>query len=91
MPLAAMEDMVYAKDDFKLGVGDKLFLYTDGVPEAMNAASEQYGMERLEKVLGEHATENPKDILSAIRRDVDDFVGDAPQFDDLTMMAFELK
>ena len=91
MPLAAMEGMAYAKDQFKLNVGDKLFLYTDGVPEAMNADSEQYGMDRLKQVLSDHATEMPEDILQAVRKDVDAFVGAAPQFDDLTMMAFERK
>lgn len=91
MPLAAMEGMTYLRDDFDLQVGDKLFLYTDGVPEATNASEEQYGMERLKKVLGEHATDLPEDILKAVRQDVDAFVGDAPQFDDLTMLAFERK
>lgn len=91
MPLAAMEGMTYLRDSFNLNYGDKLFLYTDGVPEATNASDEQYGMERLKKVLGEHATDLPKDILAAVRADVDAFVGDAPQFDDLTMLAFERK
>jgi sigma-B regulation protein RsbU (phosphoserine phosphatase) len=91
MPLAAMEGMTYLRDSFELEVGDKLFLYTDGVPEATNASEEMYGMERLKKVLGEHALDKPADILKAVRKDVDAFVGDAPQFDDLTMLAFERK
>ena len=91
MPLAAMEGMTYLRDSFELKVGDKLFLYTDGVPEATNASEEMYGMERLKKVLGEHALDKPEDILKAVRKDVDAFVGDAPQFDDLTMLAFERK
>ena len=91
MPLAAMEGMSYLRDTFNLGVGDKLFLYTDGVPEATNANNELYGMERLEAVLAKHTGDTPQEILTAVRADVDAFVGDAPQFDDLTMLAFERK
>ncbi len=91
MPLAAMEGMNYLRDSFSLNYGDKLFLYTDGVPEATNAHQQQYGMDRLKEILGKHASDSPQEILSAVRADVDDFVGDAPQFDDLTMMAFERK
>ncbi len=91
MPLAAMEGMNYLRDSFSLNYGDKLFLYTDGVPEATNAHQQQYGMDRLKEILGKHASDSPQEILSAVRADVDAFVGDAPQFDDLTMMAFERK
>ena len=91
MPLAFMEDTGYLKDDFELQVGDKLFLYTDGVPEATNSSEELYGMDRLKKVLGAHASDKPEEILKAVRKDVDAFVGEASQFDDLTMLAFERK
>ena len=91
MPLAAMEGLNYLRDGFQLNLGDKLFLYTDGVPEATNSENEQYGMERLKDILSNHYADSPEDILSAVRADVDSFVGDAPQFDDLTMMAFERK
>ena len=91
MPLAAMEGLNYLRDGFQLNLGDKLFLYTDGVPEATNSENEQYGMERLKDILSIHYADSPEDILSAVRADVDSFVGDAPQFDDLTMMAFERK
>ena len=88
-PLAAMEGMEYLKDTLTLGAGDKLFLYTDGVPEATNAHNELYGMDRLLDVLKKHTSDDPKTILQSVRADVDAFVGDADQFDDLTMLAFE--
>ena len=91
MPLAAMEGMTYLKDTFNMEFGDKLFLYTDGVPEATRADDALYGMDRLKACLEKHTTDSPTDILKAVRADVDAFVGDAPQFDDLTMLCFELK
>ena len=90
-PLATMEDLQFLLDRFNLAPGDKLFLYTDGVPEATNAENELYGMDRLKAVLEKNCKASPKEILVAVRADVDAFVGDAPQFDDLTMLAFERK
>ena len=83
-----MEGIQYRKDSFTLEKGDKLFIYTDGVPEATNADGELYGMKRLEDLLMKHTDEMPDQILVSVREDVDSFVGDAPQFDDLTMLAF---
>ncbi|MBO4799570.1 MAG: PP2C family protein-serine/threonine phosphatase, partial [Lachnospiraceae bacterium] len=90
-PLATMEDLQFLLDRFNLAPGDKLFLYTDGVPEATNAENELYGMDRLKAVLEKNCKATPEEILVAVRADVDAFVGDAPQFDDLTMLAFERK
>lgn len=89
-PLAAMEDMPYGINHAQLAPGDLLFLYTDGVPEATNAANELYGMDRLEEVAKAHYADNPETFLSAMRADVDKFVGDAPQFDDLTMLGLRM-
>lgn len=87
-PLATVEGIIYQKNAFSLHKGDRLFLYTDGVPEATNAEGELYGMKRLEDLLAKHTTTKPNEILVKVREDVDNFVGDAPQFDDLTMLAF---
>ncbi len=91
LPLAAMEEMTYSMDKFTLQKGDKLFLYTDGVPEATSADNELFGMERLTEVLKNRGSEKPEMLLRAVRASVDLFVGDAPQFDDLTMLCFEMK
>ncbi len=89
IPLAAMEDTVYRKEYFRIERNDKLFLYTDGVPEATDANNKLYKMERLEEVLAQHCQDSPEGIIKAVKEDVDRFVGEAPQFDDLTMLCFE--
>ncbi len=91
MPLASFENMKYIPNEIQLNHGDKLFLYTDGVPEATNTENELYGIERTKAVLSKSAGLSPKEMLQFVRRDVDTFVGDAPQFDDLTMLAIEFK
>ena len=67
-----------------------MFLYTDGVPEATNASEELFGIERLLKVLNDLKTEEPPELLPDVKACVDAFVGDAPQFDDLTMLGITL-
>lgn len=84
--LAGMEGMVYQSGSIQLSPGDKIFQYTDGVTEATNAAYELYGMERLSKVLAENTDKKPAELLSIVKADIDAFVGDAPQFDDITML-----
>lgn len=84
--LAGMENMKYQSGCIQLSPGDKIFQYTDGVTEATNAAHELYGMERLSKVLAKNTAEPPAKLLSAVKADIDAFVGDAPQFDDITML-----
>mgnify|MGYP002860745859 CR=1 FL=1 len=91
IPLAALEGMVYLRDEFKMERGEKLFLYTDGVPEATNSSGELFGMERLCDSLKAHSKEDPDSIVKSVRADVDEFVGEADQFDDITMLAFEFK
>nr|MCR5207001.1 PP2C family protein-serine/threonine phosphatase [Eubacterium sp.] len=83
--LAGMEEMKYKSGVMRLEPGGKLFQYTDGVTEATNSGNELYGMERLEKALNSVKDETPDVILPAIKEDIDLFVGEAPQFDDITM------
>ena len=89
--LAGMEDIHYQAGSLTLEAGDKIFQYTDGVTEATNAKSELYGMRRLERVLGENSAKTPAGIIPAVRKDIDVFVGNAPQFDDITMLCMEYK
>ena len=70
---------------------DKIFIYTDGVPEACNIAGELYGLNRLETALNRAADKSPEEILREIQEDVDSFVDGAKQFDDLTMLCLEYK
>ena len=89
-PVATIEGIKYQTSTVRMLPGDVLFLYTDGVPEATNASDELYGMERMEEVLAKNSTSRVEDILGEVRKDVDAFVKDAPQFDDLTMLAIRL-
>ncbi len=89
--LAGMEEMRYKVGSITLSEGDKIFQYTDGVTEATNANEELYGMERLEAALNRHGDLSPIQLLPAIKEDIDQFVGDAPQFDDITMLCLEFK
>lgn len=87
--LAGMEGMRYRCGSMRLAPGDKLFQYTDGVTEATDKDNELYGMGRLEEVLGENAAKHPTELLAKVKEDIDSFVGDAPQFDDITMLCLE--
>ncbi len=70
--------------------GSTLFIYTDGVPEATNAYEELFGTERLVKTLNQNPDAMPQQLLTNVHTAVNAFVGDAPQFDDLTMLAVTL-
>ena len=84
--VATMDGVRFKEHEFQLLPGDTIFVYTDGVPEATNANDELFGEERLLSALNEKPDAMPKELLQNVRRAVDQFVGDAPQFDDLTML-----
>ena len=90
--LATFEDIDYDEWEGELYPGDHLFLYTDGVPEATDASGELFGMDRMTDALNvSRSEESLQDKLLSVKRAVDAFVGDAPQFDDITMTIFEYK
>ena len=99
LALGVMEGSRYKNVQWRLTPGDLLFLYTDGVPEANNSAQELFGNERMlnalersmETVRSEASSEKTdlRRFLSVFRAHVDDFVGETPQFDDLTMLCME--
>ena len=88
--IGGMEGMKYKEYDFTIEKGGTLFLYTDGVAEATNARNELFGTDRMLEALNTDAAAAPKTLLTNMKRAVDDFVGDAPQFDDLTMLGVKL-
>jgi len=88
--LAAMEGMPYQIHEIDLYKDDMLFLYTDGVTEATNAGEELYGEDRLQATLDSNGDKCPKELLAAIKADIDLFVGEAPQFDDITMLCIKI-
>ena len=85
--LAGLDFTKYRAGSLELMPGDLLYLYTDGVTEAMNTAQELYGEERLKRTLDANVSAAPEEIFKAVKKDLDDFVADAPQFDDITMLA----
>ena len=89
--LGAMKDAPFFDQEIVLNKGDKLFVFTDGLPEATRDDGAQYTIARALRALNVHREESPKDLLTSIRHDVNAFVKDAPQFDDLTMMCIEIK
>lgn len=89
--LAGMEGMQYKCGSLQLEPGDRVFQYTDGVTEATDSHEELYGMERLEKVLCENGKLLPRELLAGVKADIDRFVGEAPQFDDITMLCMEYR
>lgn len=89
--IGGMEDMVYKDYEMQLNPGDKLFLYTDGVPEATDSEDNMFAADRMLAALNEHEEETPQQIIEGVINSVNVFVGDAPQFDDMTMLCIELK
>ena len=89
--LAGMEGVRYRKNELTLAPGDAIYLYTDGVTEATNMSEELYGEERLQTVLNLYKDATPEIICAEVKKDVDKFVGEAPQFDDITMLAIRYK
>ena len=88
LALAAMDGKKYKEYELQLEPGDRLFVYTDGIPEAIDEKEEQYGPERLSNVLNTLRSSSIKETLPAVRKDIADFVGEADQFDDITMLGF---
>ena len=86
-----MPGMKYREYALRLDPGAKLFVYTDGVPEAANAEAELFGTARLQAALNDAAAGTPEQILRQVRAAVDAFVGQAEQFDDLTMLCLEYR
>ena len=87
--VATFEGIKYRQDEFDLNPGDSLFVYTDGVTEATNSNNELFGEERLLTSINKNKDSVPVEILPELRKDIDEFVGTAPQFDDITMMGFK--
>ena len=86
--VAAMDGVKFREHEFKLDPGDRLIVYTDGVAEATNGDNELFGEERMLKVLNDNKDASAEDILKCMKRAIDDFCSDVPQFDDITMLSF---
>lgn len=89
--LAGMEGARYREYELELDAGDRLVVYTDGVPEATNASNTLYGTDRMLRALNAAEGGSCRQLLEALHRDVDEFAGGADQFDDITMLCIEMK
>ena len=89
--IGGMEGLNYTQYEVQLEPGSKVFLYTDGVPEATDSENELFGTDRMLEALNDAADGTPQDILRNVRRAVDGFTRDAEQFDDLTMLCMEYR
>ena len=87
--VGGMEDMKYKEYELQLLPGSQLFLYTDGVPEATDSSERQFGTQRMLTALNGHCGEHPEEIIGGVYAAVDSFVGQAEQFDDMTMLCIQ--
>lgn len=87
--VGGMNGIKYKEYELQLNPGDRLFVYTDGVPEATDAGNELFGTERMLDALNENSEAEPETLLKNVRNAVDAFVKEAEQFDDLTMLCLQ--
>lgn len=89
--LGMRKNRPFKEYELTLPKGSTLFVYTDGAPEATNAEGTLYGTDRLLEALDREPDPAPQKLIEDTHRSIDEFVGDAPQFDDLTMLCVKLK
>jgi len=89
--IGAMDTVKYTDYEIKLEPGSKIFVYTDGVPEATDINNTLFGTDRTLEALDLAADRGPEEVLQSVNTAVADFVGEAEQFDDLTMLCLEFK
>ena len=89
--VGGMEGYPYREYQLKLEAGSRLFLYTDGLPEATDTENRMFGIERTLKSLNEVKNGTPREVLDHVTKSVADFVGNAPQFDDTTMLCLDYR
>ena len=89
--VGAFEGMEYGEDMLQLEQGDTLVMFTDGVTEAMDTAYKEFGAERLDSILRQQSGTNSQQIIEAVKAGIKEFVGDAEQSDDITMLVVKRK
>ncbi|MCI2049781.1 MAG: SpoIIE family protein phosphatase [Lachnospiraceae bacterium] len=89
--LGGMEGLKYREYTLEMHPGDRLFVYTDGVTEAIDSSETLYGLDRLKAALDRSREESSSAQLASVKADIDAFAGQTPQFDDITMLSFQPK
>lgn len=89
LAVGVFDGVDFHDNQVQLEKGDSIVMFTDGVTEAMNVESEEFGNERLEKALGGEAGQSCQHIIDTVKTDLKTFVGDADQSDDITMLVLK--
>ena len=89
--IGAFDGVRYKEYEMHLEPGSRLFLYTDGVTEAMNTEGDLFGTDRMLDALNRQGRAHPEQILRQVTEEINSFTGGAEQFDDLTMLCLEYK
>lgn len=84
--LGGFENITMEEYEIRMNPGDRLFVYTDGIPEAMNEDRKQYGMDRLTACLNSLKDGSQEQVLAGVLKSVREYAGSAEQFDDITML-----
>ncbi len=88
-PILGLKKKLSLKEyELTLNPGDSIFVYTDGIPEAVDSMGSQYGLDRLKKAVNEAPDTSMEETLSRVTKDVESFTADTDQFDDITMLGF---
>jgi sigma-B regulation protein RsbU (phosphoserine phosphatase) len=90
-PIGVLEEPEYEEYRLKLGPGDRLYLYSDGIPEAFNAMDEQFGSQRLMDTLAQGRTASLKESLTQLLTHLEEWRGGAELSDDVSVLAVEMK
>ncbi len=85
--IGGLKNMAYSEYSLQLNPGDSIFVYTDGVPEANDPEKKMFGLDRLDAVLNEDPSGSCRKIVESVWNALEVFSQDAPQFDDVTMLA----
>jgi sigma-B regulation protein RsbU (phosphoserine phosphatase) len=89
MALGVVEDTVFEQHTLRLNPGDFIVLYTDGVTDATDAHEQDFGMERLQRVILEHWHAPAADVMAALEQAISDFAGSTAPFDDMAMVVIK--
>ena len=89
--IGGMDGVKYREYEIELSPGDRIFLYTDGIPEATDKDLKMFGTERMLQALNQDPTGSPREIIDNVRKAVEAFTEGAEQFDDMTMLCMEYK
>ena len=88
-PLGILPNMQYSQEEHFLESGDQILVFTDGVTEPKNKKDEEFGLDRLKNMFEKHEG-SPEEFLENLENSIKQFIGDAPQFDDLTSLTFKI-